>query len=75
MGRLNREGMLTFKVFWRRDSVLKSGTSQSRPAATGSRRSRFAMVARTRGATWLDLPERHPKQHLHRRQVWIAAAL
>ncbi len=26
-----RYGMFTAKVFWRRDSVLKSGTAQSKP--------------------------------------------
>ena len=34
--------------------------------AQQARRSRLAMVARTSGATWLDLPECHPERHLHR---------
>ena len=46
-----RSGMLTFRGFWRRDSVLKSGTFQSRPIRRepGSRRRAAAAQAVTAG--------------------------
>jgi hypothetical protein len=68
--------MFTARVFWRRLSVLKSGTSQSRPIRE-SRLStkpvvcRVAIVAWTNGAPMSTMP----KRTFIVRQVWTAASL
>jgi hypothetical protein len=59
-----RYGMLTAKVFWRRDSVLKSGTVQSRPTSR-SRLSTDPVVCRSA----------MPNKTFIERHVWIAASL
>jgi len=56
--------MSTFKVFWRRDSVLKSGTAQSSPV----RRSRLS----TNPVVWRSAM---PNSTFIVRQVWMAASL
>ena len=54
-----RYGVLTFRVFWRRLSVLKFETAQSRPIS----RNRFSTV---RPSPKGRLLQRHAEQHLHR---------
>lgn len=56
--------MFTAKVFWRRDSVLKSGTAQFKP----TRRSRLS----TKPVVWRSAM---PNRTFMDRQVWIAASL
>jgi hypothetical protein len=56
--------MFAFRVFWRRDSVLKSGTAQSRPIRH-NRLSTNPVVCRSA----------MPKRTFIVRQVWIAASL
>jgi hypothetical protein len=56
--------MLTFRVFWRRLRVLKSGTSQSRPISR-SRLSTNPVVCRSA----------MPNSTFIVRQVWMAASL
>ena len=57
-------GMFTFRVFCRRESVLKSGTAQSRPV---SRRRLSTKPVVCRSAM--------PKRTFIVRQVWTAASL
>ncbi len=59
-----RKGMFTFRLFWRRDGVLKSGTAQSRPI----RRSRLS----TKPVVCLSAI---PNRPFIVRQVWIEASL
>ena len=59
-----RNGMLTFRVFWRRLSVLKFGTAQSR-SISRSKLSTNPVVCRSA----------MPNNTFIVRQVWIAAAL
>jgi hypothetical protein len=56
--------LFTFRVFWRRDSVLTSGTAQSRPI----RRSRLS----TNPVVWRSAI---PNSTFIVRQVWIASSL
>jgi len=56
--------MFTFRVFWRRDSVLKSGTAQSRPIS----RNRLS----TNPVVWRSAM---PNNTFMVRQAWIAASL
>ena len=56
--------MFTFRVFWRRLSVLKSGTAQSRPIRR-SRLSTNPVVCRSA----------MPNSTFMVRQVWMAASL
>jgi|TARA_B100001063_G_C16558288_1_gene449620 hypothetical protein len=56
--------MFTAKVFWRRDSVLKSGTVQFRPTSR-SRLSTNPVVCRSA----------MPNSTFIERHVWIAASL
>ena len=55
--------MFTFRVFWRRDNMLKSGTAQSRPSS----RSKLS----TNPVVCLSAM---PKRTFIVRQVWIAAS-
>jgi hypothetical protein len=57
-------GMVTFRVLWRRDSVLKSGTAQSRPI----RRSRLS----TNPVVWRSAI---PNNTFIVRQVWTVSSL
>jgi hypothetical protein len=59
-----RQGMVTDKVFWRRLSVLKSGTAQSRPIWP-RRLSTNPVVCRSA----------MPNRTFIVRHVWIAASL
>jgi len=56
--------MVTFRVLWRRDSVLKSGTAQSGPIS----RSRLS----TNPVVWRSAI---PNNTFIVRQVWIASSL
>jgi hypothetical protein len=56
--------MLTAKIFWRRDSVLKSGIVQFRPTSC-SRLSTKPVVCRNA----------MPNSTFIERQVWMAASL
>ena len=71
VGDVHRQGLLApgqraEAVILPVEGLPDEGHRPDQPSAAGSRRTRLAMVARTSGATWLDLPERHAEQHLHR---------